>query len=434
MSISLRILAGKASVAQAAALVCFIISASPLRAQSPKCIDGPGTQDSATLSRMYEHAFRVQNSMDAQALEQEERGTSGSAFRDFLRLKFKLTEEQFAPFEASVLRFDPLDQDTKTRTHTLSEVDRAAHPGTRALSPDARNRILGLLAGRDKAASDEVEAIHEALDPVIAKVLDDAVASLYGESRRSGLREGAMHPAGAEGALRQAQTVAQGPLPSVIFNPPACDTCLPDDDDDDDDGGGGGGGSGGPTPTVTLSISFTGNKSAGDNLSFEAAAPTIECSESLNLHSCPTYWGWNIEGKGVVSDGAPFWTVTQSVTSGANQGYYKNSSGTLVSFGGPIKTTDLMDSSVVQATAGQTTIYWIDGPGHTTTYPNPIDGQIYPIDSITQVQNLTTTFCSSSHPSDCNSINWYSKLVVDPGAKLDTAQSASGLGSASTTF
>jgi hypothetical protein len=93
-----------------------------------------------------------------------------------------------------------------------------------------------------------------------------------------------------------------------------------------------------------------------------------------------------------------------------------------------------MDSSVVQATAGQTTIYWIDGPGHTTTYPNPIDGQIYPIDSITQVQNLTTTFCSSSHPSDCNSINWYSKLVVDPGAKLDTAQSASGLGSASTTF
>jgi hypothetical protein len=130
----------------------------------------------------------------------------------------------------------------------------------------------------------------------------------------------------------------------------------------------------------------------------------------------------------------PFWTVTQSVTSGANQGYYKNSSGTLVSFGGPIKTTDLMDSSVVQATAGQTTIYWIDGPGHTTTYQNPIDGQIYPIDSITQVQNLTTTFCSSSHPSDCNSINWYSKLVVDPGAKLDTAQSASGLGSASTTF
>jgi hypothetical protein len=186
-------------------------------------------------------------------------------------------------------------------------------------------------------------------------------------------------------------------------------------------------------PTVAITIAFAGSKSAGDNLSFGAASPP-DCSESLGLQSCPSLWPWNIEGKGVVTDDASKWTVTQTKTV-AFKGYCKNSSGTLVSFSsdGPIgPAPDPLNSSVVQQPAGQTTIYFIDGPGGANT--DTVGGIAYPVDSLTLVQNFTTTFCSTTAPNVCTPINWYSKIVVDPGAKLDTTQSKSDLGTASTNF
>lgn len=181
-------------------------------------------------------------------------------------------------------------------------------------------------------------------------------------------------------------------------------------------------------PTVSISINFTGTKSSGDNLSFENGV-SYECSESLGLHSCSTAWLWNIEGKGTASDDASKWTVKQSYT-GRRKGYYKDSSGVLHSFNDPLSVSDDgPDSGFVQQPSGQKAIYWIDGPGF---FHNYINGS--PIDSVTQVQDFTTTFCSTVSQNDCKSINWYLKVVVKPGAQLDTTNTKAALGALSTNF
>ena len=89
--------------------------------------------------------------------------------------------------------------------------------------------------------------------------------------------------------------------------------------------------------------------------------------------------------------------------------------------------SDTMNSSVVQQTAGQTTIYWIDGPAAPNTNTN--NTGTYPVDSVTATQNLTTTFTStvSNKPTP---YNWYVYLVVDPGSTLDTTKSHAGNGTA----
>lgn len=179
-------------------------------------------------------------------------------------------------------------------------------------------------------------------------------------------------------------------------------------------------------PTVTVTIAFTGSKSSGDNLSF--GNDSLDCSESLGLQNCPGAWLWNIEGRGVVSDDASKWTVKQSHT-GRAEGYYKDSNGNLQSFDDTLNhPDDGPDPAFLQQPSGQTTIFWIDGPGYGKEYTN---GD--PIDSVTQVENFTTTFCSTTVTTDCSSKQWYVKIVVKPGAQLDTADSAAGYGSVSTT-
>ena len=123
------------------------------------------------------------------------------------------------------------------------------------------------------------------------------------------------------------------------------------------------------------------------------------------------------------------WTTQQSYA-GRKKGFWKDTSGVLHSFDDTLNVpNDNPDSSFVQQPAGQKAIFWIDAPGH--TYQLPSAG---PVDSMTQVQNFTSTVCSTANTSNCFNVNWYFKLVVKPGAVLDTTNSAAGLGSASTNF
>jgi hypothetical protein len=64
-------------------------------------------------------------------------------------------------------------------------------------------------------------------------------------------------------------------------------------------------------PTAAITLKFTGTKTTGDSLSFEAA--DYDCSESLGPLTCPNDWLWNIEATIVVSDDATNWDVTQTV-------------------------------------------------------------------------------------------------------------------------
>jgi hypothetical protein len=129
-----------------------------------------------------------------------------------------------------------------------------------------------------------------------------------------------------------------------------------------------------------------------------------------------------------VSDDASEWTVHQSYT-GRSKGYYKDSNGVLQSFDDSLNVSDDgPSSSFLQQPSGQEKIYWIDGPGYRYTRSG------YSIDSMTQVQNFTTQFCSTTTQNDCSSTNWYVKLVVKSGGVLDTTNSQANTGSASTNF
>jgi len=87
-------------------------------------------------------------------------------------------------------------------------------------------------------------------------------------------------------------------------------------------------------------------------------------------------------------------------------------------------------SLMVQQTAGQTNIYWIDGPGFPMTYKPPGGSTAYLVDSLTEAQSFTTTFCSTTTQNHCTPYNWYVYLVVDPGGTLDTTKSNAGNGTA----
>ena len=182
--------------------------------------------------------------------------------------------------------------------------------------------------------------------------------------------------------------------------------------------------------TATVTIQFTGQKTTGDNLKFSNASQQT-CSESLGLHNCSSIgtWVWNVEVQANVSDDAANWTFAQSYT-GRKKGFTKDSSGNLVPFDITLNVpNDGPGSNFVQQPAGQKVMFFIDAPGHTYKLDN---GQ--PIDSITQVENFTIQTCNTIQSSVCTTTNWYLKLVVNPGARLDTTNSVAALGSTSTNF
>jgi hypothetical protein len=121
---------------------------------------------------MYEHAFRVQNNMEKLAAGEESRGGSGSASRYLLRSMFKLTEEQFAALEKAALRFDPVDQDIRSRLHAAAQADKGDNLKAALISAKTEDQIRNLRAMRGRAAQGEIATIHQSLAPLTALQLE----------------------------------------------------------------------------------------------------------------------------------------------------------------------------------------------------------------------------------------------------------------------
>jgi hypothetical protein len=65
----------------------------------------------------------------------------GCQFRNYLQIKFQLTEAQFDLFRPSSIRFDKVDEDTKARIHGAIQADKVAHPKTKSSSETTRSQM-----------------------------------------------------------------------------------------------------------------------------------------------------------------------------------------------------------------------------------------------------------------------------------------------------
>jgi hypothetical protein len=139
---------------------------------------------------------------------------------------------------------------------------------------------------------------------------------------------------------------------------------------------------------------------------------------------------WNLEIEGLVSDDASKWTVEQGAQ-GLTKGNWIDSSGGLHSFSTTVNVPSPQDAPLsqnLQQPPGQNKIFWLDAPG-TKLLVAPDE----PIDSMISVKNFTSTICSNVDPSDCVSVKWHTRLVVNNGV-LDTTQSSAGFGTLSLSF
>jgi len=155
----------------------------PVLTQGPTQLDPHGNRIPATLPTMYKYAFRLQNSMNDLAAKREASGQAGSPVRDLLIQRFNLTRQQFDSFEGSTTRFIHKEQEIESRISTAHDADRQTHPETRALSPEAKTSVDAMYAEIDKAASDEVEALHREFGPQTSQKLDAAVVKFYSEGQ-----------------------------------------------------------------------------------------------------------------------------------------------------------------------------------------------------------------------------------------------------------
>ncbi len=133
----------------------------------------------ATLPQMYKYAFIFQLEMEKRAAERESEGGAGWTFRATLQAHYDLTPKQFAPFEQAALQWGQARLRVDDEIRAVISADKAAHPGSGTRSPETKAKIVALLAEIDQAAKDEVANIHEALDPKVARKLDEAVIKDY---------------------------------------------------------------------------------------------------------------------------------------------------------------------------------------------------------------------------------------------------------------
>ncbi len=170
-----------------------------------------------------------------------------------------------------------------------------------------------------------------------------------------------------------------------------------------------------------IAIRFSGAKSPGDNL----ALSSFSCSTALGLKACGNGWNWNLEGVAPVGDDASMWTLSVQVLSGSSiSGNTKDSSGNLHPYSQSIPAQpDGPEQNELQQTKGTKTIFYLDGPG-----PNTQAGGL-PVDSVTFGANFNVSVCSTVVQSVCANQNYFTKVVVNPGASLSTTSSAAGLGS-----
>ncbi len=177
----MRFIARNSKFLVPAVCLLLLLSPSPTPAQTPTYTDQDGHP--FPLSNMYEFCFSYQLEMEKLAMEREKNGLSGAPMRDILRLRFQLTPAQFATFWKVALRFQARADEIDQRMHTIVAADRATHPKTRRLSPEARSQVQPLYAERDTAASDAVLQLHQQLDPATASALDRAVIMFFVEAQ-----------------------------------------------------------------------------------------------------------------------------------------------------------------------------------------------------------------------------------------------------------
>lgn len=178
---------------------------------------------------------------------------------------------------------------------------------------------------------------------------------------------------------------------------------------------------------ISFRVNFTGNKTAGDNLSFVGAdnecVKSVNGQEKLGLVDCTHasgYWLWNLEGNARVFDDASNWTVAVS-TEDHYTGMYVGAQGELQPFsGGDALSPDGPNTEFLQQPAGQKSIFYIDGPGP----KDQTEGG--PIYSLTDVLNFRVVFTNSAtHIS--RTFYYHVKFVVNSG-RLDRVNSEASYG------
>lgn len=169
----------------------------------------------ATLPQMYKYLFIFQLEMEKRGADLDSEGGAGWTARETLRAHFDLTAKQFAPFEQAALEWGKARQRVDDEIHAVISADKAAHPESGTRSPEAKAKILALLPEIDQAAKDQVANIHEALDPKVARKLDEAVVRDY----IGGTRHGCLaKPSAAAQAPTLATRDAATPSPVIPTN------------------------------------------------------------------------------------------------------------------------------------------------------------------------------------------------------------------------
>jgi hypothetical protein len=275
-------------------IVSFVFllgSAMVVRAEIPTQLGPNGHRIPATLPHMYEHAFRIQNSMEKQADREERNGRPGSAFRNILRLRFQLPPEQFLSFETSAQRFADAERRIQAQMFAVIAAEKTAHRvkvnfATSTPSKSAIDSMHELIAERDGISAGEIEVLHQALGPKTAQRLDAAVVNLYNEAQQTS--PNVLHPD------------VYGPCPTD----PSCiyydDVPGPPDTDD-------GGGASDPPPTCFAQLKYRSVPVMGIDTSYNHsfwwiqdsnetqwvtdAGPTGNC-----LPSCGFLNDWVVQG------------------------------------------------------------------------------------------------------------------------------------------
>jgi hypothetical protein len=174
----------------------------------------------------------------------------------------------------------------------------------------------------------------------------------------------------------------------------------------------------------------------GDNLSFVVQTDklsTLICQNLIGLFNCPSDFVANVELVGTVNDDASKWTISQEVKGFTRGTWVLSTDLTLTQhpFSLPTnKPDDAPGSDFVQQQAGQTSIYWLDSPGHVTwANRNPQDI----VWTMRDGKNFVSQICSNVKPYPCVPVSWYVLLVVNVGPSglpaLDFTQSTDQFGS-----
>jgi len=331
-----------------AVFVFAFASTFPMWAQSSTRPDWQSQQNSDVLQHAYLRAFRFQNNMDRLPAVREYGVITWLTPKDLPQFRSQLTKEQFRQFRNSAWRFDQVDQSVRSHIHMVAEADRAAHPGTRVLSEDARMKIDGLVSERLRAVRLEIEALHRGLDDAVARQFDENALRYEAETPvRTSLRThrwtelqngvlGTTHDAKALDIAEPRSTDPGGgscqfiPTDELPGDELACEDEGGDWDTETCECFSGDGDGGGAPPDLTPIItSVTPNVwNAGSTVSpvtingnaFGTNRPTLAFSDPSLSHSLSSYNSSQIVAAVTIPPNTPNEDVTLTVTSTGSGG------------------------------------------------------------------------------------------------------------------